>query len=263
MGNKHVHFGKDIGLMAEVVRRGLSVGIGNWEFWQPLSKSQPGLWKVMHDFFGVPPEQYFRWCESWKSERSKTHRLDGPDLDTLDAVVRFGRENVFGKKEWEHLTGSASVFAALVDYLRLAPPFAIPVTVDYSHIPPYMDDYTPDYPLRRSSGSACVHMSIHMLSDDKDIATHRSRIEERGWRFADQQEVYAFGQATRRCVRPWAIMGHEPLYALGSCRLGNGYYHFPRLWMLRGNSKLDPHGCAAVVSQFRNNMRAVIVNEQV
>jgi len=49
--------------MAEVARRGLSVGIGQWQFWEPLSKPQPGLWRAMTEFFDIPPNEYFDWCE--------------------------------------------------------------------------------------------------------------------------------------------------------------------------------------------------------
>jgi len=258
---KYFEFGKDLGLMTEVVRRGLSVGIGHWEFWEPLSRPQPGLWRAMHDFFEIPPDEYFTWCESWKSEKSRSHHHRAPDIDTLDRVVRFGRENGFTKQKWQHLINSASVFAALDDYLRLAPPFSVEVEVDYSHVPPYEGGYTPDYPLRRSKGAGRLEMSIHDLLDDSDVDENEHRIRTHGWRFADQQELYAFGQTTKRLVRPWAVMGVEALFGLGSRTRGNGYYQFPGLWMLRNNEELDPYGCASVVSKFHNGLRALIVKE--
>ncbi|OGG53214.1 hypothetical protein A2851_02795 [Candidatus Kaiserbacteria bacterium RIFCSPHIGHO2_01_FULL_53_29] len=261
MSKKHVEFGKDLGLMAEVVRRGLSVGIGQWEFWEPLSKPQPGLWHAMIDFFGIPPHEYFDWCESWKSEKRQNHHHRAPDIDTLDAVVRYGRENGFTKENWQHLIMSASVFEALVDYLRLAPPFSVEVEVDYSHLPPYQGGYTPQYPLRRSHGVARLDMSIYVLADDRKIDANESRIRERGWRFADQQELYAFGQTTKQQVRPWAVMGVEPLYGPGSRTSDFGHYHFPRLWMLRGNDALDHYGCTSVASQSHNGLRTLIVKE--
>ena len=61
--SKHIKFGTDLGLIAEVARRGLSVGIGQWQFWEPLSKPQPGLWRAMTEFFDIPPNEYFDWCE--------------------------------------------------------------------------------------------------------------------------------------------------------------------------------------------------------
>ena len=259
--SKHIEFGKDLGLMAEVVRRGLSVGIGQWEFWEPLSKPQPGLWLAMQDFFNIPPHEYFAWCESWKSEKYRGHHHRAPDIDTLDVVVRFGRENGFTKQKWQHLINGASIFAALVDYLRLGPPFSVEVDVDYSRVPPYIGGYTPQYPLRRSNGTKRLNMSIYVLLDDSDIDENECRIRTHGWRFADQQELYAFGQTTKRQIRPWAMMGVEALFGLGSRTCGNGYYQFPRLWMLRNNEELDSHGCTSVVSKFHNGLRALIVKE--
>ena len=187
------------------------------------------------------------------------HHHQAPAIDTLDAVVRFGRENGFEKRRWQHLTNSASVFSALVDYLRLAPPFSVEVEVDYSLLPPYRGGYTPQYPLRRSRGTEWLAMSIHVLANDRTIDENNHCIEERGWRFADQQELYAFGQATKGQARPWAMMGVEPVFGLGSRTCGNGYYHFPRLRMVGNNDELEPHGCASVVSQFHNGQRALIV----
>lgn len=239
--SRHIEFGKDLGLITEVVRRGLSVGIGSWEFWEWLSKPQPGLWAEMLQFLKFATPEYIGQKASWPKGALKRHCRE-PDLDTLDNVVREGRNNGFEKREWQRLVEDIDFFRTLVEYLHLAPPFSKTVEVDYDHIPPYVNGFDPGFPRTVKKGRAQCEMSIYVPAEQTSFLDTESLIHQQGWRFADQHELYAFGQGTKKHIRPWALIDKAPIYGPGSRRQGGDLYTFPRLWTFRGNYKLSHFG---------------------
>jgi hypothetical protein len=243
---KHIEFGKDLGLIAEVVRRGLSIGIGHWEFWEALSKPQPGLWSEMLQFEKYATPEYIGQRGTWPRSVPKTHHR-APDVDTLDQVVRQGRQHSFEKTEWQRLAEDGEFFSAMVEYLRLAPPFSTVIEVDYDHIPPYRDGYTPcGFPKTAKSGVLQREMSIYVPGERVSVLAIDTMLRQNDWGFADQNELYAFGQATKKNVRPWALVGVKPILGLGTCgddRAG-GYMSFPKLWTMRGEYNLDLGACS-------------------
>src|SRR3989338_6306102 len=258
MGNKHIEFGKDIGLMAQVVARGLSLGIGHWELWEALSKHRPGLWSEVLQFIEQEASASF---EPWPRKRSQQQLCREPDIETLDKAVRQGREYGFGKREWTLLAESPQIFRALVNYLMLAPPFSVELEVCYDQLPPYVGGYTPGYQAPKKNGFHMCEMSIYQATDEEGLSEVEACISQKGWRFGDQHEVYDFGQFTKRHIRPWALMGTNAVYAPGSISESQGYRHFPRLWMLRGNDELDPNGCVEAGGRLRADFRILIVKK--
>lgn len=239
---KHVEFGKDLGLMAEVVRRGLSVGIGHWEFWEAFSgRPQPALWAAMHQFLNIPTEMYWRQRKSWP-KGSTEHHLHVPEIDAIDSAVREGRKNNFGKKEWQLLAENGLLFEALVEYLCLAPPFSTVVEVDYDQLPLYQDGYTPlgFFPDTEKKGVLQREMSIYVPRQRMEISRVEDLLYRNNWNFADQNELYAFGRRTKQHVRPWALIDEPPIYGLATQSDSQaGGITFPRLWTIHRNHKLD------------------------
>lgn len=249
--SKYIEFGKDVGLMAEAVRRGLSVGIGHWEFWEWLSRPQPGLWSEMRQFMRfATPEYVGQWTEWQKDTSEVIFRLSDklhhrpPDIDTLDAVVRQSRENDFGAKEWQRLVESSELFRTLVAYLRIEAPFSIQVEVNYDDLPPYRHGFNPGFlSVDKSGRYRRREAGLYITTQDTDINNLSLYLNDRGWRFGDQHELYSFGQATKQQVRPWSIFGDVSIYALASRKSDrDGWCQFPRLWTLCGNDELDHSG---------------------
>ena len=247
--SKHIEFGKDVGLMAEAVRRGLSVGIGHWEFWEWLSRPQPGLWSEMRQFIRfATPEYVGQWTEWQKDTSEVIFRLSDrlhhrpPDIDTLDAVVRQSRENDFGAQKWQRLVESSELFRAMLAYLRVEAPYSTFVEVDYDNPPPYKGDFNPGFPSIGERGRQRREMGLYITTSSTNIIGLSVVLKDRGWRFGDQHELYAFGQATKQQVRPWALFDHLALYALASRKSDAEFCSFARLWAISGNSELDHYG---------------------
>ena len=161
--SKHVEFGKDLSLMTQVARVGSSVDI-DAQFWDALSKRQPGLWNVIREFFNTPTSEYWKLLPLWRKEPAFRLRRE-PGFETIEQAVRNGREFGFGKPDWQLLAENPKLFKALVDYLNLAPPFTVEVEVDYDSKPKFIGSYGPPFFYSSGrSGLACRQMSIYTHS---------------------------------------------------------------------------------------------------
>ncbi len=215
---KHVDFGKDLNVMAEVVRRGLSIGIGHYQLWDALSKPGSGLWQAVLQYYAEATPQHIVDSVSWKT--AARQHCCAPDLDTLDAVVREGRQHGFGKVEWQRLVESASFFMALFDYLKVAPPFHVDVVVDYRLVPvlaPVPLVVKEELLKLVDPVARSLPMAIYEVEHERIACSDIGRMfGTLGHRFANFRELAAFGRWTTQSVRPWAMFGNRSVMAPGS-----------------------------------------------
>ena len=235
-GTKRVEFGKDLGLMLQVVKSGLCVSIGYWEFWGPFSRQhQLGLWTEALHFL----KERGNLIDPWLKSTSLRH-IGEPNLDTLDKVVREGRRHRFEKPEWTLLAEDPGIFEGLVDYLAVIAPFTVDVEVDYDREPPYSTGnggaelFGP--PSRSGKQRHLMSIYVHSGGDSVKLPDLDARLKEEGWRFAEQHELYAFGQATRQKIRPWALHRSNNIEAFGNIvdTSAPDFIRHPKLWRERG-----------------------------
>lgn len=263
MAKKFVEFGKDLALMAQVMQRGCSVGIGKWEFWCPLNTSKTLMAAAASFLDRASPERIAQLAVErapWVVyEPQPPHIVPEPDVQTLADVVHKARWFNIGKREWQSLAENIELFKSLHEYLRLAPPFSIDVEVDYDADPPYKDGLMPLFAKSTRKGVSTRSMSIYPVRfDTQDLYAVEAYVRERGWSFANQNELYAFGQRTKESIRPWQLIGDVPIFGPGTRKEKDGYISFPRLWMLRGNECLDLGGCC-VPSRGADGFRRIVI----
>lgn len=261
---KHVEFGKDLAVMNELVRSGLRIGVGDAEFWAPLSKPQPALWSFVRLFIKSRSPMQLRepW---WPRAGAGDRRLDIPTLDTIDQVVRQGRQEDFGDREWKSLLESRELFRGLVAHLHLSAPYGDLIEVDYDSEPgwdgkPFEFDIDSAVDLH---GRRTVLVSTYAPAGECALETEDLRLRLKGWRFANAHELYAFGVDTRSNVRPWA-MNDGPIYGPGT-RVKNEQaqmWQFPRLWFHNRDGRLQLFGSAPIREFVANGRdRYLIVQE--
>lgn len=245
--SRSVVFGKDLGLMAQVMLTGLSVGVGKHQLWEPLSEDKPGLWDEVRKFLATPSLMEIR---GWRSPEaaSKDHCVE-PEVRCLDQAVRNGRTHKIGKREWTMLAENSALFRALVDYLVLSPPFSVKVPVDYLSSPVYRSGSGEFFPSITERGwtvrelEMCIHTHHHTSA--VPIGVVEKEVEEQGWRFADQSELHAFGLHTQHNARPWALCSKVDVSGLGT--LGTQEYkwqYWPIICANRTLHELEAGGTA-------------------
>jgi hypothetical protein len=245
---KHVEFGKDLGLIAQLVQRGCAAGIGHYEFWGPLNSSKTLMMEVMSFLDNATPESVAQMAierAPWLRRSAMSEPAREPDVQTLADVIRNARAFDIGKKQWQSLAENIELFRAMVEYLQFAPPFSVMVEVEYGTPPPYKHSHNPCFAATSRTGREQHEMSIYDVpSRGGTLAEVEMYVLGRGWRFADQNELYWFGQRTKKGIRPWALIGDVPIYGPGTMHSNDPVcYSFPRLWMLRGNEELDLSAC--------------------
>ncbi len=218
--SKNGLFGKEIGLIEQVIDTGRRIGAG-WGFWESLGS--PLLCQELGDFLRdtdleelVKQHGYLEGMFDEQDSRPEAFY----NFSTLCHVVAVAAQNGIGKEEWAKLAHSAVLFRAALRFLHVSHPYGIEFPVPYNSKLLFHPFIRPEEemlkPARHGIGmvKAAIFPVTAAYAGLRDMES--CVMKPYGYQPADAYELSAFARVTLHHARPWAIVGTNHLIATGT-----------------------------------------------
>lgn len=214
-------FGKEFGLIQEVLETGRKIGAG-WTFWEALTS--PLLCRELSAFVNETDPEAVRKEHGWLEEFFPTGEDCRPEafysFSTLCSAVATAAQNGVGKAEWAKLAHSVVLFRAAIRYVHTSHPYGVTFPVPYNAEPRFHDAVSPDKEMLKSArmGIGGVRAALFPVTNSysalRDI--ENCMMKPYGYQPADAYELAAFARVTLHSARPWSIVNTNKVIATGT-----------------------------------------------